>query len=132
MSNLIFEGKIESVQEIQEGVSNSGNAWKKVGFLVGETEGQYPKKGGFTIFGTEKVDRFFQYNKVGDVVKVSFNVDTRQYTDKNGVERFGTDLMAWRVETVQGGSAVDAHEAAQAQQPPADDISEEEEDDLPF
>jgi hypothetical protein len=123
MSDLIFKGRIEKIHEVQEGVSNNGNAWKKIGFLVKETEGQYPNSLGVTVFGNEKVDNFLRYNNVGQDVEVQFNTACREYSDKNGVERFSNDINAWRINTVKSDeSAVDKYEG---------DIPEED-DDLPF
>jgi hypothetical protein len=124
MSDLVFKGRIEKIHEVQEGVSNNGNAWKKLGFLVTETEGQYPNSLGVTVFGNDKVDNFLKYNKVGQEVEVQFNTKCREYSDKNGVERFSNDINSWRINSVGGSSsAVDQYEG---------DSEPEDEDDLPF
>tara|TARA_R110000824_G_scaffold210581_2_gene396474 strand:- start:866 stop:1243 length:378 start_codon:yes stop_codon:yes gene_type:complete len=99
MSNLQITGTITKVSDVQEGTSKAGKSWKKLGFLV-EAEGEYPKDVYFTVFGEEKVDNFLKYNKVGQTVDVSFNVESREYN-----ERFYTDLQAWKVFTNTSSSA---------------------------
>ena len=94
MSELKLSGEIISVSEIQNGTSKSGNEWKK----SVTTGGDYPKTCYFTVFGQEKVDNFMKYNKVGQSVDVSFNIESREYN-----ERWYTDLNAWKVFTVKEG-----------------------------
>jgi hypothetical protein len=91
ISDLKVSGVIKTITEIQSGTSKQGNEWKKLGFSV-ETTGDYPKKVYFTVFGGEKVDNFMEYNKVGQNVEVSFNVESREYNS-----RWYTDLNAWKV-----------------------------------
>ena len=102
MSNLELNGTITVISEVQEGTAkSSGNTWKKCGFAV-ETKGEYPKSVYFTVFGEEKVDNLLKFNKVGQNVDVSFNVESREYSGK-----FYTDLNAWKIlqaDTVAGES----------------------------
>lgn len=92
-ATLKLQGVITKITEVQEGESKAGKAWKKLGFVV-ETLGEYPKNVYFTVFGEEKVNNFQKFNKVGQEVEVSFNVESREYN-----ERFYTDLQAWKVFT---------------------------------
>jgi len=119
-----FNGTIDQIGEVQEGVSNAGKAWKKIAFTAKEQKDQYPQTAAFTIFGEEKVDKFLQYRKVGDNVEVSFNIESREYNGK-----FYTDLQAWKVwsENAGGNNAAPA-----APFEPAGDLNEEDHDDLPF
>ena len=92
MSNLELKGTIKVISEVQEGTAKStGNTWKKCGFVV-ETKGEYPKSVYFTVFGEEKVDNLLKFNKVGQDVDVSFNVESREYNGK-----YYTDLQAWKI-----------------------------------
>jgi hypothetical protein len=92
MSNLELNGTITVISEVQEGTAKStGNTWKKCGFAV-ETKGEYPKSVYFTVFGEEKVDNLLKFNKVGQNVDVSFNVESREYSGK-----YYTDLNAWKI-----------------------------------
>lgn len=116
MSGFKVNVRIDEILEVEQGESASGE-WAKVSFIGTETEGEYPKPIGFEIFGQEKVDKFLQYNKVGDEAEVSFNLESRLY---NG--RVYTTARAWKV----WNSATTASAA------PAPQGNEEEEDDLPF
>ncbi len=86
-----FVGKITSILEVVEVGAN-----KKVEFVVTETEVQYPQAVKFGIFGTEKVEKFLQYNKVDQEVEVLFNFKTNDYQGK-----FFTSIDAWRVNKVE-------------------------------
>lgn len=114
MSELKVTGTITSISDVQTGTSKTtGNEWAKLEFAI-ETEGEYPKTVAFTVFGAEKVDKFIQYNSVGDKVEVSFDPQSREYQG-----RYYTDLNAWKVWGLKG----------QQQAVPVED---EDEDDLPF
>ena len=91
MSNLELNGTIKVMLPIEEGTSKSGNDWKKSGFVV-TTGGDYPKDVAFSVFGEEKVNNLMKFNKVGQVVDVSFNVESREYKG-----RYYTDLQAWKI-----------------------------------
>ena len=118
MSELKLSGEIASISEIQNGTSKAGNEWKKLGFAV-TTGGDYPKTCYFTVFGQEKVDNFMKYNKVGQNVEVSFNVESREYND-----RWYTDLNAWKVFTLKAESVVasDNGQENDKWQSPSDDL----------
>ncbi len=115
MSELKLTGTINSINDVQSGTSAAGNDWVKLEFAI-ETEGKYPKIVAFTVFGAEKVDKFVQYNKVGDQVEVSFDPSSREHDG-----RFYTDLNAWKVWGLNRGNKAE----------PAL-VAEEEDDDLPF
>lgn len=75
---------------IESGTSRNGNTWQKQYFVV-ETQDLYPKKICFQLFG----DKVNNCPAVGDEVKVSFEIESREY---NG--RWYTQLNAWNVEKV--------------------------------
>lgn len=109
-------GKIEKVLEAKKGTSKkSGEEWISQEFVV-KTGDKYNNLYCFNIFGQEKVDNFAKYNKVGDAVKVSFNVSTNEWKGK-----YFTSLQAWSIFKETG--------EANAKEPAgASDIV----DDLPF
>ena len=114
MTELIVLGKIEKVLDKVSGTSKtSGNEWVKQDFVL-KTDDKYNNLYAFTVFGQEKVDNFAKYNKVGDTVKVSFNVSTNEYQGK-----YFTSLNAWSI--FKEGNA----ESNNVAEPVA-------EDDLPF
>tara|TARA_R110002096_G_C14654636_1_gene726801 strand:+ start:2089 stop:2442 length:354 start_codon:yes stop_codon:yes gene_type:complete len=97
MSNLQITGTIKVITEVQSGISKATKKeWKKLSFVIG-TAGEYPKDVSFTVFGGEKVDNFVKYNKVGQIVDVSFEPESREYKGK-----YYTDLNAWKVFTNKG------------------------------
>tara|TARA_R110000744_G_scaffold17850_1_gene48094 strand:+ start:2256 stop:2624 length:369 start_codon:yes stop_codon:yes gene_type:complete len=110
MSNLQKTGTIKVINELESGVSkSSGKSWKKISFVI-ETEGDYPKTVCFGIFGEEKVDNFVKFNKIGQRVDVSFDVESREYKGK-----YYTDLNAWKVFTNKGEAGDSATSAEQRQ-----------------
>ena len=108
-------GTIIKITDVQEGTSGQGKEWKKVNFLLETTE-EYNNLYFFEVFGAEKVDKFIQYNKIGALVDVDFNVKTNEYQGK-----YYTSLTAWKTFKADGNASV-----AQS----AD--NEEVTDDLPF
>jgi len=90
-NEMKFVGKITNILEVVEVGAN-----KKVEFVVTEIEVQYPQAVKFGIFGTEKVDKFLQYNKVDQEVEVLFNFKTNEYQGK-----YFTSIDAWRVNKLQ-------------------------------
>ena len=117
MSNLQITGTITKITDVQEGTAkSSGKTWKKLGFVV-HTTSEYPKDVFFSVFGEEKVENFLKFNKVGQTVDVSFNVESREYND-----RFYTDLQAWKVFTNASGSEAAKTEAPKEEFHKADDL----------
>ena len=79
------------------------------------------------VWGDDKVKELDKY-QVGDKVKVSFNLSSREY---NG--RWYTDVRAWRIEPANSAQPAGAYSATTAApMPSADDMSSPVEDDLPF
>lgn len=81
-----IEGQVIIVLPLQTGNSTKG-AWQKREFVI-ETPGQFARKVCLTLFG-EKVS---DCPAVGDSVKVSINLESREY---NG--RYYTEAKAWKV-----------------------------------
>lgn len=82
-------GKIIKMMDVVSGTSANG-AWQKREFVI-ETMDQYPKKACFSTWA-QRVDDLNNF-QVGDIVRVSFDVSSREYND-----RWYTDLRAWRIE----------------------------------
>ena len=91
-----FEGIVTQVTEIEEGISNSGNAWKKRVFRVEENGSEYPDTAYFTLFG-KKVDEIDLDKMIGKVVEVGYNLKARSFITQAGREIFSTDVSAWSV-----------------------------------
>lgn len=77
------------------GTSQKGNVWKKREYVL-ETQETYPRKVFFNFFG-ERVDQFPL--SVGQVVKISFDIDSREY---NG--RWYVECRAWKAEDPNAGT----------------------------
>ncbi len=88
------KGKVSQLLPLTTGMGKKG-PWKKQEFIL-ETQGQYPKKICFSIWG-EKVDQFNL--AVGDLVNVSVDLESREY---NG--RWYTEARAWKIAKEGSGS----------------------------
>lgn len=88
---LEVTGKITKILDLQTGTTQSGSEWKKQSFILETTE-QYNNVYCFELFGEEKVENFLKFNKVGNEVKVDFNVNTNEWKGK-----YFTTLSAWKV-----------------------------------
>ena len=88
---LKVSGKITKVLDVEKGVSKSDKEWMKMSFVL-DTGSQYNPEIAFQLFGSEKIENFNKYNKVGDEVEVSFNVSSREYNGK-----YFHNIDAWKV-----------------------------------
>ena len=135
---LELEGRIARKLNVQTGTSARG-AWAKQEFILEYQEGNFPTQVCLNVWGDDKVRELDKY-QVGDKVKISFNLSSREY---NG--RWYTDVRAWRIEPAGAAAsaqtpgynsapATDSYPApAAAPMPSADDMSSPlEDDDLPF
>ena len=84
-------GTITKVLETKTGTSKAGKEWSKLDFILETTE-EYNNLYCLGIFGAEKVEKFLQYNKVGNEVDVEFNVSCNEFEGK-----YYTSLNAWKV-----------------------------------
>jgi hypothetical protein len=76
----------------EEGVSASGNSWRKITAIF-ETPGEYPKTIAFVAMNNacELVTKL----QPGKTYVVSYDLQSRAYTDRTGRERWSTDAKAW-------------------------------------
>jgi len=116
-------GKITKVLDVQNGTSKEGKEWQKLIFTLETTE-QYNNLYAFEVFGSEKVETFNKFNKVGDDVKVDFNVSTNEWQGK-----YFTSLQAWKV--FKADAMEQATAVIDAAFEPAGDLNELD-NDLPF
>ena len=87
---LEIEGTI--VQKLPVASGNSARGpWAKQEFILEFPDGNFTAKACFTAWGQEKVQELGKY-QVGDKVKVSFNLKSREY---NG--RWYNDLQIWKI-----------------------------------
>lgn len=91
-----MELSLKVIQVLPElsGVSRAtGKKWVKRDF-IGETKEQYPKKVCITVFNPNENT---QIPVIGDDVDVEFEIDSHAYIDRNGVERFITEILAKKI-----------------------------------
>jgi hypothetical protein len=119
-------GKLVQILPTESGIGKNGE-WKKHGIVV-ETDGQYPKKVCFTIWG-DKINTS-QWDP-GLSLVVDFDAESREF---NG--RWYTDLKAWKIEPASAASAprdlAPPPFASGEQLPPPPSAPASEYDDLPF
>lgn len=116
-------GKVIKKYQVETGTGKTGNAWNKQTFII-ETEENYPKKIAFQAWG-DKVQIVANLRE-GDRVKVSFDVNCREYQDK-----WYTDLRPWKIESAGGSADMEPSQ----ERPGAEETffeSGESSDDLPF
>jgi len=122
-------GRIIQKLDLQKGTSAKGE-WKKQEFII-ETNDKFPKK--VCVSGwAEKVDDLNRF-KINDAVKVSVNVESREYNGK-----WYTDVRFWKIEAAgseSGGSNQEYSQESVSQAPAIEqfnDFGSESSDDLPF
>ena len=88
-------GTISHVLEKRSGTSTrTGNAWASQDYVIEYQNGQYANHIVFTVFGEDKIAQFANLLFVGSQVKVSFDIDAREYQG-----RWYTSVRAWKVES---------------------------------
>jgi len=116
-----LEGRINRKLNVQTGTSARG-AWSKQEFVLEYQEGNFPSQVCMNVWGDDKGKELDRY-QVGDRVKVSFNLSSREY---NG--RWYTDIRAWRIEPLNAAPA-----EIPVPMPSVDDMPPPlSDDDLPF
>ena len=100
------------------------NGFKKREVVITTNDGQYPQ----TIlieFIQDKCVLLDSY-KVGDYVKIGYNLNGRTWVNPQGETKYFNSLQGWNISKVNG--------SIEPQPPfePADNLNEEDHDDLPF
>jgi hypothetical protein len=132
---LEIEGTLSQKLPVQSGSSARG-PWTKQEFILEYPDGNFTAKACFLAWGQEKVQDLGKY-QVGDKVKVSFNLKSREY---NG--RWYNDLQIWKIAPAtapaqpapQAQSAPQAPAFPQAPAPTLEDMPADSDagEDLPF
>lgn len=107
---LELEGTLRQKMGVQSGTSARG-AWAKQEFILEFPDGNFTSQACFTAWGQEKVAELDKY-QVGDRIKVSFNLKSREY---NG--RWYNDLQIWRLSPAGAAQQPAAAPAAAPAQP---------------
>ena len=121
------QGKIKMIDDTK---TYGNNGFRKREMVV-TTEEQYPQHI-LIEFIQDKTDLLDKFN-VGQNVKVSINLRGREWTNPQGETKYFNSLNGWRIENVdqsvsQNMPPMPPEDAFE----PANDLNEEEHDDLPF
>ena len=129
---LEIEGTLSQKMPVASGTSARG-PWAKQEFILEFPDGNFTAKACFTAWGQDKVQELAKY-QVGDKVKVSFNLKSREY---NG--RWYNDLQIWKIAPAGAQPAPQAapvQASAWQENPPAPTLEDMPADDggedLPF
>lgn len=120
-----IQGKIKMIGETQ---TFGNNGFRKREFVV-TTDEQYPQHIQLEMV-QDKCDLLNGYN-VGEDVKVSINLRGREWVNPQGETKYFNTIQGWRIERLEQNAGmppvppVDAFE-------PADDINDDDQDDIPF
>ena len=120
-----------TIKKIEDTKSFGSSGFRKRELVV-TTDEQYPQHllVEFVQDKTELLDAF----KVGQAVKVSIDLRGREWTSPQGEVKYFNSIQGWRIENLQPASAdgnmppVPPMEAFET----ADDLKEDDYDDLPF
>ena len=82
------------VKKLSQEVGQGKNGQWIKGAFIAETEGEFPKKVHFTVWGENMVTTLDTI-KEGELIKVYFSVESREYN-----ERWYTDLKAYRIDSL--------------------------------
>ncbi|MEM7380106.1 MAG: DUF3127 domain-containing protein [Bacteroidota bacterium] len=120
-----------TIKLIDETKTYGNNGFRKREVVI-TTEEQYPQHI-LIEFIQDKCDLLNNY-QVGEPAKISINIRGREWTNPQGEVKYFNSIQGWRIEKVQEGGAeenmppVPPIEAFE----PADELNEEDHDDLPF
>lgn len=123
-------GKIKFIGDVQQ-VSDK---FRKRDFVVTDDSSQYPQH--ISIQVTQDKVVLLDDCRVGDEVKVHFNLRGREWTDPKGEVKYFNTIEAWRIEKAKWDRAV-ARSASETTQtsgnkPEEEQSQQTQEDDLPF
>lgn len=98
-----IRGKVINVLPIRQGQSQtSGRPWMIKETII-ETYDQYPRKVLFELFGEDRIKS--NPCEIGDDVVVSFDLESRSFMGRDGVEYWRTSARAYRVDRVDNMQA---------------------------
>lgn len=123
-----IQGKIKMVGETQ---TFGSNGFRKREVVV-TTEEQYPQHI-MVEFVQDKCDLLNNFGE-GQAVKISINLRGREWVNPQGETKYFNSIQGWRIENLQeeanasGMPPVPPMDAFE----PADDVNDEDHDDLPF
>lgn len=131
--------KVTKLLPIRSGTSTKGNAWVSQSFIA-QTFDEYPRSICFSIFNPDNADK--KTPMIGDTVSVSFTLESRSFTAKDGSEMWSTNVNVKSITTCKddaasasvpaGSSAVSSATVPTASAAGSPTISPQPDDDAPF
>lgn len=122
-----LQGKIKKIDETK---TYGNNGFRKREMVI-TTEEQYPQHI-LIEFVQDKTDLLNSY-QVGQNIKVSINIRGREWTNPQGEVKYFNSITGWRVENIDQAVSNDMPPMPPADAfEPANDLNEEDHDDLPF
>ena len=109
-----IQGKIIVVLPERSGVSQRGNQWRSISYVL-ETQEQYPKKLAFDVTN-DKID---QLNiQLGEILTVQFDINAREYNGRwfNSVNAWNVIRQNQQAPAQSGGFSGNVQSGAQAAQ----------------
>ena len=109
-----IQGKIIVVLPERSGVSQIGNQWRSISYVL-ETQEQYPKKLAFDVTN-DKID---QLNiQIGEILTVQFDINAREYNGRwfNSVNAWNVIRQNQQAPAQSGGFSGNVQSGAQAAQ----------------
>ena len=109
-----IQGKTIVVLPERSGVSQRGNQWRSISYVL-ETQEQYPKKLAFDVTN-DKID---QLNiQLGEILTVQFDINAREYNGRwfNSVNAWNVIRQTQQAPTQGGGFSGNVQSGAQAAQ----------------
>lgn len=88
--NYYTKGKVYEKGAITEGMSQNGNRWQRMTLVLDVQVGQYSKKVAFQVM-TGNIAAVQAFN-TGDLVEVTFDVSSREWTNNKGVRSWFTQV----------------------------------------
>ena len=88
--NYYTKGKVYEKGAITEGMSQNGNRWQRMTLVLDVQVGQYSKKMAFQVM-TGNIAAVQAFN-TGDNVEVTFDISSREWTNKEGVRAWFTQV----------------------------------------
>lgn len=114
---------ITGILKVKGDTQQVSEKFKKRDIVLTESSSQYPQHILFQLT-QDKVDLIDKY-KIGDEIKVHYNIQGREWTSPQGEVKYFNTLVAWRIE---GVNVSNNNETTQNN----DFLSKQEGEDLPF
>jgi len=121
---------VTGILKVKNETQQVSEKFKKREFVITDNSSQYPQHISFQLT-QDKCSIIDQY-KVGDEIKVHFNLRGREWTNPQGEVKYFNSLEAWRIEGNASGASSVSSSSASMNDVAATFTAASQEDDLPF